>query len=180
MTTEKALKNEWYVIHTFSGHENKVASALKQRIDASGLTDQVGEILVPTRNKVVISGGKKKTVAEKLFPGYILINMAMNDESWLVIKSTTGVTGFVGTGDDPSPLPKKEVDSILKFMEMGPSKFEAQFKVGDAIRIAEGPFTDFVGKVDEINEERGKVKALVSVFGRETPIELDFVQVNPL
>lgn len=180
MTTEKTQKIKWYVIHTFSGHENKVAGALKQRIEASGLADQVGEILVPTQAKIVISGGKKKTVAEKLFPGYILISMVMNDRNWLLIKSTTGVTGFVGIGDKPSPLSKKEVESILKFMQMGPSKFEAKFKVGDAIRIIEGPFTDFVGKVDEINDERGKVKALVSVFGRETPVELDFVQVNPL
>ncbi|MDP2874315.1 MAG: transcription termination/antitermination protein NusG [bacterium] len=170
----------WYVIHTYSGHENKVAITLKQRITSMALEEKVFNILVPTQEKIVISEGKKRTVEEKLFPGYILINMILSDETWHAVRSTSGVTGFVGTGDKPSPLPEKEVKSIIKFMKMEAPKFEAKFNLGDGIKIIDGPFSDFIGKVDALDDEKGKVTVLVSVFGRETPVELDFLQVSPL
>lgn len=170
----------WYVIHTYSGHENKVAITLKQRVVSMALEEKVFNILVPTQEKIVISEGKKRTVEEKLFPGYILINMILNDETWHAVRSTSGVTGFVGTGDKPSPLPENEVKSIIKFMKMEAPKFEAKFNLGDGVKIIDGPFSDFIGKVDALDEEKGKVTVLVSVFGRETPVELDFLQVSPL
>lgn len=170
----------WYVVHTYSGHENKVAITLKQRVEASGFQDRVCKILVPTQEKIVISEGKKRKVDEHLFPGYILVNMAMSDDAWHLVRSTTGVTGFVGTGTTPTALPDSEVKSILKFMKMEAPKFEAKFSVGDSVKVVDGPFTDFLGKVEEVNDEQGKVKILVSVFGRETPMELDFLQVTPL
>ncbi len=170
----------WYVIHTYSGHENKVAITLKQRITSMALEEKVFNILVPTQEKIVISEGKKRTVEEKLFPGYILVNMILSDETWHAIRSTSGVTGFVGTGDKPSPLPEREIKSIIKFMKMEAPKFEAKFNLGDGIKIIDGPFSDFIGKVDALDDEKGKVTVLVSVFGRETPVELDFLQVSPL
>jgi len=177
---EKADKLRWYVVHTNSGHENKVCSTLRQRVKASGLKEQIAEILVPTRNKVIIETGKKKEVQERLFPGYILIKMHLNDESWQVVRNTAGVTGFVGLGNEPTPLPENEVKAVLKFMKMEAPKFEAKFAVGDSVKITDGPFADFLGKVDLIDEGKGKVKVLVSIFGRETPVELDFLQVSPL
>jgi len=173
-------KLRWYVVHTNAGHENKVCSTLRQRVKASGLKEQIAEILVPTRNKVIIEAGKKKEVRERLFPGYILIKMHLNDESWQVVRNTAGVTGFVGLGNEPTPLPENEVKAVLKFMKMEAPKFEAKFAVGDSVKITDGPFADFLGKVDLIDEEKGKVKVLVSIFGRETPVELDFLQVSPL
>jgi len=183
-TKEDSRKEEdklrWYVVHTNAGHENKVCSTLRQRVKASGLKEQIAEILVPTRNKVIIEAGKKKEVRERLFPGYILIKMHLNDESWQVVRNTAGVTGFVGLGNEPTPLPENEVKAVLKFMKMEAPKFEAKFAVGDSVKITDGPFADFLGKVDLIDEEKGKVKVLVSIFGRETPVELDFLQVSPL
>ena len=170
----------WFVVHTYSGHENKVAITLKQRVESSGYQDRICQILVPTQEKIVISEGKKRKVEEHLFPGYILVNMVMSDDAWHLVRSTTGVTGFVGMGQTPSPIPEAEVKSILKFMKMEAPKFEAKFKVGESVKIIDGPFMDFLGKVDEVNDAQGKVKVLVSVFGRETPMELDFLQVSPL
>lgn len=170
----------WYVIHTYSGHENKVAITLKQRVVSMALEDKVFNILVPTQEKIVISEGKKRTVEEKLFPGYILVSMLLSDETWHAIRSTSGVTGFVGIGDKPSPLPEKEIKSIIKFMKMEAPKFEAKFNLGDGVKIIDGPFSDFIGKVDALDDEKGKATVLVSVFGRETPVELDFLQVSPL
>ncbi len=177
---KEADKLHWYVVHTASGHENKVATTLRQRIEASGLEDQIAEILVPTQSKIVIESGKKKEVQERLFPGYVLIKMELNDTTWQVVRNTAGVTGFVGIGAKPTPLPEKEVKAILKFMKMEAPKFEAKFTVGESIKIIDGPFTDFLGKVEEIDDEKGKVKVLVSIFGRETPVELDFLQVSQL
>ncbi len=170
----------WYVVHTYSGHEQKVADALKQRVEAFNLKELFGEILVPTQEKIVIDAGKKKTIRERLFPGYVMIQMILTDETWGVVRNTTGVTGFVGVGAKPTPLPEHEVEAILKFTQMEAPKFELNFKVGETVKVIDGPFTDFLGKVDEIDEEKGKVKVLVSVFGRETPIELDFLQVSRL
>lgn len=171
-------KAKWYVIHTYSGHENKVATTLKQRVTSTGFTDRIFKILVPTQQKIVISEGKKRKVDERLFPGYVMVQMVMGDDAWHLVRSTRGVTGFVGTGTTPTPLPEAEVRTLVKFMRMEAPKFEAKFTIGDAVRITDGPFTDFLGKVDEVNEDQGKVRVLVSVFGRETPVELDFLQVT--
>lgn len=173
-------KHPWFVIHTYSGHESKVAAALKQRIEAIGLSDQITEILIPTRDKVVISEGKKRKVEEKLFPGYILVKMLLSDTTWPVVRGTTGVTGFVGIEGKPTSLPEKEVESIMRFMKIDVPKFEVSFNLGDTVKIIDGPFTDFLGKVDSMDGEKGKVRVLVSIFGRETPVELDFMQVTRL
>ncbi|MEX1061520.1 MAG: transcription termination/antitermination protein NusG [Patescibacteria group bacterium] len=168
---------QWFVIHTYSGHERKVIDALKERIEALGLKEEIAELFIPTQEKIVIDAGKKKTVRERLFPGYVLVKMLLTDETWAVVRNTPGVTGFVGAGSKPTALPEHEVDAIMKFSRLEAPKFELKFKVGETVKIIDGPFTDFLGKVDEIDEEKGKVKVLVSVFGRETPVELDFLQV---
>jgi transcription termination/antitermination protein NusG len=173
-------KAHWYVVHTYSGHEAKVAHALKQRIESMNLTSKVLELLVPTQNKIKISKGKKYNVAEKIFPGYLMVKMILTDSSWLTIRTTPGVTGFVGIGNKPTPLPKNEVKTILQFMEMEAPKYKAAFSVGEAVKIVEGPFADFLGTVEHIDEEKGKVRVLVSIFGRETPVELDFLQVSKI
>jgi len=173
-------KLEWYVVHTASGHENKVAVTLRQKIKAAGLEELISEVLVPTQNKVIIESGKKREIQERLFPGYVLVKMQLDDTTWQVVRHTAGVTGFVGIGAKPTPLPKKEVKAILKFMKMEAPKFEVRFNAGDSVKITDGPFADFLGKVEGIDEEKGKVKVLVSIFGRETPVELDFLQVGPL
>lgn len=171
---------KWYVVHTASGHENKVADTIRQRVRAMELSEQIAEVLVPTQNKIVVESGKKKEVQERLFPGYVLVRMKLNDNTWRAVRNTAGVTGFVGAGAKPTPLSEKEVEAILRFAELEAPKFEARFTVGDSVRITDGPFADFLGKVEEIDEDKGKVKVLVSIFGRETPVELDFLQVSPL
>lgn len=177
---EEAGKLNWFVVHTYSGHERKVIDALKQRIESLDLKKEIQDIFVPTQEKIVIDAGKKKTIRERLFPGYVMVKMVLTDETWGVVRNTPGVTGFVGAGARPTALPQHEVDAILKFSKMEAPKFELKFKVGETIKIIDGPFNDFLGKVDEIDEEKGKVKVLVSVFGRETPVELDFLQVSRL
>ena len=169
---------KWYVIHTYSGHENKVAVTLKQRAEAAGFTDRIFKMFIPQQQKIVVSEGKKRSVDEKLFPGYLMVQMLSDDDSWYIVRSTPGVTGFVGMGSTPTPLPETEVRTLMKFAKIETPKFEAKFSVGDSVKITEGPFRDFLGKVDEVNDEQGKVKVLVSVFGRETPVELDFTQVS--
>ena len=171
---------KWYVVHTYSGHENKVTSTLKQRIATMKLEDQIFDIVVPTRNVVTVKHGKKEEQKEKIFPGYILVRMVLNDNTWLAIRTTQGVTAFVGTGDKPTPISEPEVAAIMKFMEMEAPKFKTKFSVGEAVKIIDGPFADFLGSIDSIDEEKGKLKVLVSIFGRETPVELDFLQVNKL
>ena len=170
----------WYVIHTYSGHENKVAATLKQRVETMGLTDKIFDIVVPTRNVVTVRSGKKETIKEKIFPGYILVKMILTDDSWLAVRTTSGVTAFVGTGNKPTAISEKEVEAILKFMKMEAPKYKATFSVSEAVKIIDGPFADFLGTVDSIVDEKGKVKVLVSIFGRETPVELDFLQVRKL
>lgn len=170
----------WYVVHTYSGHENKVAITLKQRVEASGNTDKVFKIFVPHQQKIVVSEGKKRSVEEKLFPGYLMVLMTMEDDTWYIVRTTPGVTGFVGMGTTPTPLAESEVRTLMKFAKMEAPRFEAKFQVGDAVKVNDGPFKEFLGKVDEVNEEQGKVRVLVSVFGRETPLELDFAQVSQL
>lgn len=171
---------KWYVVHTYSGHENKVAANLKQRIETMKLADKIFEIIVPTRNVVHVHHGKKEEQKEKIFPGYILVNMVLEDTSWLAVRTTQGVTAFVGAGNKPTPISDKEVETILKFMQMEAPKYKASFSVGEAVKIVDGPFADFLGTIDNIDEEKGKIKVLVSIFGRETPVELDFLQVAKL
>ncbi|MBW6441834.1 transcription termination/antitermination protein NusG [Patescibacteria group bacterium] len=171
---------KWYVVHTYSGHENKVALSLKERVEAAGHSDKVFKIFLPHQQKIVVSEGKKRSVDEKLFPGYLVVLMVMSDDSWYIVRSTPGVTGFVGMGSTPTPLPESEVQTLMKFAKMEAPKFEAKFRVGDSVKVNDGPFKDFLGQVDEVNEEQGKVKVLVSVFGRETPLELAFTQVSQL
>jgi transcription termination/antitermination protein NusG len=170
----------WYVVHTYSGHENKVATTLEQRAEALGLTHKIFEILVPTQEKIMISDGKKRTVDERIFPGYIIVNMEMEDNAWYAVRGTQGVTGFVGIGDKPTPISKKEVESIMQFMQAGATTFEAEYREGDGVKVVDGPFKEFLGKVEAVDNEKGVVTVLISVFGRETPVELDFAQVEPV
>lgn len=170
----------WYVVHTYSGHENKVATNLKQRIDTMKLADKIFDIIVPTRNIVTVRHGKKEEIKEKIFPGYILVKMILDDLSWLAVRTTQGVTAFVGAGNKPTPISDKEVETILKFMQLEAPKYKATFGVGEAVKIVDGPFADFLGTIDSIDETKGKLKVLVSIFGRETPVELDFLQVSKL
>jgi len=169
---------KWYIIHTYSGHENKVAVTLKQRAEIKGFTDKIFKMFIPTQQKVVISEGKKRSVNEKLFPGYIYINMLLDDESWKLVRATQGVTGFVGTGTTPTPLPENEVAALMKYVVSDTPKFEMKFTEGDMVKIIEGPFAGHEGKISEVNEDQGKVKVMVSFFGKEVPIELDFAQVS--
>jgi len=167
---------KWYVIHTYSGHEKRVAKLLEEKVWARGFENKIFKIFIPTQQKIVISEGKKRKVDDKLYPGYIIINMIMTDDSWYLVRSTKGVTGFIGTGS--TPISDAEVSTLMKYTKMEAPKFEAKFSVGDSIKITDGPFMDFLGKVEEVNEDQGKVRVLVSVFGRETPVELDFMQVT--
>lgn len=170
----------WYVVHTYSGHEASVMAALKQRVETMKLNDQILEILIPTQEQIQIRSGKKYQITEKIFPGYILVKMILNDNSWLAVRTTQGVTGFVGVGNKPTPISNEEVDTIQKFMSMETPKFRTKFSVGEAVKIIDGPFADFLGSIDSLDEEKGKLKVLVSIFGRETPVELDFLQVKKL
>ncbi len=168
---------KWFVIHTYSGHEYKIAQTLVQRIKTMKVEDKIFEILIPTQDKIHIKSGQKSTVKEQIFPGYMLIKMILDDNAWLTVRTTQGVTSFVGTGNKPTPLPEAEVQSIQKFMTQSAPKFKSNFSVGEAVKIVDGPFSDFLGQIDEIDEAKGKVRVLVSIFGRETPVELDFLQI---
>ncbi len=173
-------KGHWFVIHTYSGHENKACEALKQRVAAMNLSAKIFESVVPTRNIVVVRHGKKEDVKEKIFPGYILVRMDLDDESWLAVRTTPGITAFVGTGNKPTPISDKEVEAIMKFMKLDAPKFKTKFSIGEAVKIIDGPFADFLGTIESIDEAKGKIRVLVSIFGRETPVELDFLQVTKL
>lgn len=170
----------WYVVHTYSGHENKVAHTLKQRIESEHLEEKILDVLVPTQDKIEIKSGKKATVKEKIFPGYILVKMVLDDISWLAVRTTQGVTSFVGMGNKPTPISDAEVATIVKFTQEEAPIYKQVFIASDTVKIVDGPFADFIGKVDNVDEERGKVKVLVSIFGRETPVELDFLQVQKI
>lgn len=178
--TEEKNQAQWYVIHTYSGHEQKVAETIRQRVAALGLKEKVKEILIPTQKKVVIDSGEKKEVDERIFPGYVLLNMELEDDTWAAIRNTAGVTGFVGVEDSPTPLDPNEVQGIKEFSKLSAPKFEAEFHKGDGVKITDGPFADFVGKVEEVDDEKGRVQVSLSIFGRETPVDLDFAQVEPL
>lgn len=170
----------WYVVHTYSGHENKVAHTLKQRIESEHLETKILDVLVPMQDKIEIKTGKKVTIKEKIFPGYILVRMVLDDDSWLAVRTTQGVTSFVGMGNKPTPISDSEVATIVKFTQEEAPTYKQVFAADDTVQIVDGPFADFVGKVDSVDEERGKVKVLVSIFGRETPVELDFLQVQKI
>lgn len=171
---------KWYIVHTYSGHENKVAKSLHQRVESMGFEDRIFDIIVPTRDTIKVSQGKKENVKEKIFPGYVLVKMILDDESWLLVRTTQGVTAFIGAGNKPTPISDKEVKAIKKFMEAEEPLFTTTFTIGEAVKIVDGPFSDFLGTVDNIDDARGKIKVLVSIFGRETPVELDFLQVTKL
>lgn len=174
------MEAKWYVVHTYSGHENKVATALHQRIESMKFQDKIFDVIVPTRNIITVKGGKREAVKEKIFPGYLLIRMILDDDSWLLVRTTRGVTSFIGVGDKPTPISEKEVEAIKKFMEMKEQLYKSSFAVGEAVKIIDGPFAEFLGTVDSTDQARGKIKVLVSIFGRETPVELDFLQVAKL
>ncbi len=174
------MPGHWYVVHTYAGHENKVMTTLKQRVETMKLQHKIFEVIVPTRSVVTVRHGKKEEVKEKIFPGYILVRMIMADDSWLAVRTTQGVTAFVGAGSKPTPISDKEVGAILKFMKMDAPKYKTKFSVNEAVKITDGPFADFLGTIQEIDEDKGQVKVLVSIFGRETPVALDFLQVKKL
>jgi len=168
----------WYAIHTYAGYENAVQRNLKQRVESLGLDDKIFDVVVPTEKKIKIKGGKRVEEEEKIYPGYILVNMIVDDNSWYAVRNTPRVTGFVGSGVQPVPLEQKEVDSLFKRMRSDTVKHKIDFSVDDAVTVTDGPFKDLEGKIGEVDEERGKVKVLVPMFGRETPVELDFLQVK--
>ena len=171
---------KWYVIHTQTGYESRVKKAMDQRIKSLGVKDRIFDIVIPTREITVVKKGKKSKTTEKVFPGYVFIKMILDDDSWLVVRTTEGVTGFVGAGLKPTPISEKEVQAIVKFVEQEQPKFRTKFSVGEAVKITEGPFTEMLGTIESIDEDRGKVEVLVSIFDRETPVELDFLQVAKL
>jgi transcriptional antiterminator NusG len=173
-------ERKWYVIHTYSGYEQRVQTNLEHRIKSMDAQDKIFQVVIPTENEIEIKDGQKRTVARKVFPGYILVEMVLNDDSWNVVRNTPGVTGFVGAGAKPVPLAEDEVSHIFKQMITDTPRVKVGFRKSESVRIIDGPFIDFIGVVDEINTEKGKVKVLVSFFGRETPVELDFLQVERL
>jgi transcriptional antiterminator NusG len=169
---------QWYVVHSYSGYENKVQKNLLHRTESMDMQDKIFQVVVPTEEEVELRDGSRRTIERRVFPGYILIEMLLDEDSWYVVRNTPGVTGFVGSGNKPTPLRQEEVDKILKRMEAEAPKIKVNFKVGQKVRIVEGPFEDFMGTVDDIDTDRARVKVLVNFFGRETPIELDFLQVE--
>jgi transcriptional antiterminator NusG len=170
----------WYVVHTYSGYEERVRKNLEQRVKLMDTAEEIGQVIVPTEEEVEVRSGQKRTVTKKILPGYVLIQMKMSDNSWNIVRNTPGVTGFVGSGSKPVPLREEEVGQILKQMSAEAPKIKVGFKPGQSVRVTDGPFTDFVGVVDEISPGKGKVKVLLSLFGRDTPVELDFLQVEKL
>jgi transcriptional antiterminator NusG len=173
-------ERQWYVIHTYSGYEQRVKTNLEHRIKSMDAEDKVFQVVIPTESEIEIKDGLRRTVEKKVFPGYILVEMAMTDESWNVVRNTPGVTGFVGAGTKPLPLGEEEVNAIFNQMKAETPRIKVGFRSGESVRVVDGPFIDFIGIVDEINAEKGKVRVLVSFFGRETPVELDFLQVERL
>jgi transcription termination/antitermination protein NusG len=168
----------WYVVHCYSGYENKVRHNLEQRIETMGMKDRIFDVVVPTEEEIEVKEGKRRTIERRVFPGYILVQMVMTEESWYVVRNTPGVTGFVGMGNEPTPLRPEEVSSIIKRMEADAPRIKVTYRTGQKVRIIDGPFNDFIGTVDDIDMERAKVRVMVSFFGRETPVELDFLQVE--
>ena len=179
--TEERIK-QWYIVHTYSGFEKKVAESLQQRVQAYGLQDEIGDVLIPTEDVVEMRGGRKVVTSKRFFPGYILVEMAMSDNVWHIVRNTPKVTGFVGAGSKPTPLTREEVDQILSQVRDSAERPKPKytFDKGDQVRINEGPFTSFSGTVDEVNVDKNTLRVLVTIFGRSTPVELDFLQVEKL
>ena len=170
----------WFVVHTYSGHEERVKKNLEQRIKFMDAEGEVSQVVIPTEDEIEVKNGQRRTIAKKILPGYVLIQMTMSDQSWRVVRNTPGVTGFVGSGNKPVPLQEGEIDQILKQMEAEAPRLKVGFREGQSVRVIDGPFIDFIGMVDSINTEKGKVRVMLSLFGRETPVELDFLQVEKL
>ena len=173
-------EKHWYVLHTYSGYEDSVVNNLRQRIESMSMDDKIFEVLVPKEKKIKIREGKRSTVEEKIFPGYVLVNMIVTDDSWYVVRNTPNVTGFVGSGTIPTPISDEEVKAIQKRMGLEEPKYKIEFVLGDLVRMTDGPFKGYEGKVSDIDEAKGKIKVLVSIFGRETPVELDFLQAKKI
>ncbi len=174
------LGRHWYVIHTYSGYEDNVARNLLQRIESMGVEDKIFNVLVPKEKKIKIKAGKRHIIEERIFPGYVLVEMFVTDDSWYVVRNTPNVTGFVGSGTTPTPVSEEEIKKIKKRMGVTEPKYKIDVAIGDPVKIVDGPFKNFDGKVNEIDEEKGKIKVLVSMFGRETPVELDFLQIKKI
>jgi len=170
----------WYVIHTYSGYEENVARNLKQRIESMDMQELIFDVIVPKEKKIKIKGGKRTMAEERIYPGYVLVDMIVTDASWYVVRNTPNVTGFIGLGTTPTPVDPKEIEMLKKRMGVAEPKYKIDVKNGDAIKINDGPFKDFDGKVEEVDDAKGKVKVLVSIFGRETPVELDFLQIRKI
>ena len=182
MTKQQDIQNKnWYAIHTYSGYEDAVCRYLKQRVESLDMQDKIFNVLVPKEKKIKIKGGKRYTVEEKVYPGYVLVEMILTDDSWYVVRNTPRVTGFIGADSTkPEPLSEKELSAIMKRAGAEEPKYKVDLKTGDIVKITDGPFKDFEGKIDELDEETGKVKVFVSIFGRETPVELDFLQIKKI
>ena len=173
-------QKNWYVIHTYSGYEDAVARNLKQRIESLGMEDKIFNVVVPKEKKIKIKNGKRRVVEEKIYPGYVVVEMIVTDDSWYVVRNTPNVTGFVGAGTTPIPISPQEIDNLKKRMGVEEPKFKIDVKINDPIKITDGPFKDFDGKISEVDEERGKVKVLINMFGRDTPVELDSLQIKKI
>ncbi|MBZ9572210.1 transcription termination/antitermination protein NusG [Patescibacteria group bacterium] len=173
-------KRNWYVLHTYSGYEDAVAKNLKQRIESLGMEDKIFSVLVPKEKKIKIKDGKRRITEEKIYPGYVLVEMIVTDDSWYVVRNTPNVTGFVGAGTTPVPISNTEVEILKKRMGVEVPQYKIDVKIGDSVKIIDGPFKDFDGKISEIDKERGKVKVLVNMFGRDTPVELDSLQIKKI
>ena len=180
MPKQAQQDRNWYVLHTYSGYEDTVARNLQQRIESLGMEDKIFNVMVPKERKIRIKGGKRKMIEEKIYPGYVLVEMVVTDDSWYVVRNTPRVTGFVGAGTTPTPVSQEEITELQKRMGVEEPKYNVDVTPGDAVKITDGPFKDFDGKVSEVDEEKGKVKVLVSMFGRETPMELDFLQIKKI
>lgn len=172
------IPKDWFVVHCYSGYENKVKHAVEQRIETMGMRDSIFDVLIPTEEETEVKDGKRRTVEKRVFPGYILVQMRLDEDSWYVVRNTPGVTGFVGMGNEPTPLTKAEVDRIMNRMEDPDTKVRVDFKVGEKVRIVGGPFNEFIGTVSDIDHDKEKVRVMVDFFGRETPVELDFLEVE--
>jgi transcriptional antiterminator NusG len=175
---QEPLEGAWFVLHTYSGYENKVKKSIESRVESLDLGERVYEIVVPTQEEIEIRSGQRHTVQRKVFPGYVLVRMELDDETWYALRNTPGVTGFVSINNKPVPLGEREVQAIMTGMTAEAPKVKIAFQLGDTVRIVDGPFADFRGEIDEINQEKGKIRVLVSFFGRETPVELDFLQAE--
>ncbi len=180
MAKQISRGRNWYVLHTYSGYEEAVARNLRQRIESMSMEDKIFNVLVPIEKKIKIKAGKRKVVEEKIYPGYVLVEMMVTDDSWYVVRNTPRVTGFVGSGTTPTPISPEEIKELQRRMGVDEPKYKFDIALGDSIKIVDGPFKDTDGKIAEIDEERGRIKVLISMFGRETPVELDFLQIKKL